>query len=1597
MKKLNKLFAILIAVLGVQTLSAQTWTDITNGNNNTFTKKYADPSSHDVFETWTGWGSGHAFDWNQEVSNIPDGVYELSANAMYRASLTYGTPTNCVLYAKVGDKEYTTPIANFADYTAKENRDQISVQMQNNDAYKSKIGYIIVKGGNAIIGIKSIGELAYCTNGYWFVCKKSTFAFKNVTENYFTGLQTKIDRMLANAGNSDAKTALSNARNTYNNATLTNIEALQTAIATFMETASATNPIDVTPYMANPSFEGGQTKNWIQDLGYKQPSDIYQPEGWNMLYSSAVVNNTQYQTFTTQTDKAKDGKCLYVRHRWGDVKAVEELRQSVQELPAGQYKLVVAVKGGSSVTDVNTLILSAGNNTTTTIVSDFDKSNYKDYEAVVIKTKDEESLDICYGFKQTSGNEQLYYIDDFRLYYLGDPKVALVKEILSKKNTLTSYQSKVPTNAYAKYKDHLANAENANKEQTIDELQKIVDNLNADIADAESLSSPFAKLTSLIDLCDEYTDNQNSNANSNDILTTFQTAINTANTASNDATNVETLNTAYNNLESARQTYTKNAVPVYPYGFDMTFLLANSNFDSNIDGWTTNGAGWMSAGNIECYNNKFTFALANKLTGLGNGTWEVSVDGFYRYGGYNNAEAAHNGGTEDLKVKFYANTNEVSLKSIMEGANEAGNVGATTTGGVRVPDSPADGNSYFPTGCYKNTVSTLVTDGTLTFGLKKETTQGSDWTLFDNFRLVYKGVDVSELQNSLSALITRANGITEKKMGNAEKTTLTNAINNADATVTAEDELNEMLSTLQNAYDAAMVSIDTYNKVPAYIAKAQAIGVALADDYQKQYENNNIAGNAETVFQALEVATYNYVKENFPYDVELLKADGWNSKGEGTAASTFSNEHWSGTTREYKNQQDGDNWGWGASAWSIDFDQSVTLPAGEYVFKVAGRKSAEATLKLTVTKGNDVLGSVNDFPSSNNAKGINKAGATSFDANDPEGFANNGNGFGWQWRYVKFALATESTVKVAVHAETNAIHQWVSFGDYTLHMDESAYLETNMDGLIAPMEAAEALVGVKPMGKDEATAIQTAIDMTVTTGAELKAKIDALKTAVANANAWVPKYNEAKAPLVAALERFEADYNDAQNGALDYMNKRRWATAISMAQAAAEAKDVTDSYDGFAAAADNLIAALDAVTISIGEYTELKAAIDNAEEIDGDDWGDEPFQKPESAKENINVTKEQAQAAYDAAEVDGEGVTTVIESLNIAINEIVLNAPKEGQRYYIKVATEGHGKLGNAWLMTLGATGANNPTGYGLNTDNAAKGYLAQAFIFTKVEGNLYNISIEREEGSVYLTYGALNGSAAGWKNQQIQATTEAKDKGQFKIVPTGKNGILKIFNTIDNNYLDCQDGGAIYTDTGIENEEFAFELASENTVSLKFSSVGWATLILPFNATLPEGVKALSCGEADGETLTLIEAESIKANTPYLMNGYEGTHVFTGYGMAEKDSYTDGLFVGTYEEYKTTANSNTYVLQKNGDEVAFYLVGESGQPTVGANRCYMVYEGAAGAPKFRLGRGNTTGIDNAEPAIDNEVVIYDLMGRKVNTMEKGKMYIVNGKKVVIR
>jgi hypothetical protein len=157
----------------------------------------------------------------------------------------------------------------------------------------------------------------------------------------------------------------------------------------------------------------------------------------------------------------------------------------------------------------------------------------------------------------------------------------------------------------------------------------------------------------------------------------------------------------------------------------------------------------------------------------------------------------------------------------------------------------------------------------------------------------------------------------------------------------------------------------------------------------------------------------------------------------------------------------------------------------------------------------------------------------------------------------------------------------------------------------------------------------------------------------------------------------------------------------------------------------------------------------------------------------------------------------------------------------------------------------------------------------------------------------------------------------------------------------------------------------------------------LPFNAEIPGGLKAYTSVALDGESVELIQVSEggIKANTPYLIKG-TGEHTFSGYGLAEKNSYADekGLFVGTYVDYETTGGE--YVLQNHDGKVAFYCVGESAKPTVKAYRCYLTAP-ASGIKAFFFG-DEVTGINGVDAADTVIEAIYTINGTRVNNLQKG-------------
>ena len=174
-------------------------------------------------------------------------------------------------------------------------------------------------------------------------------------------------------------------------------------------------------------------------------------------------------------------------------------------------------------------------------------------------------------------------------------------------------------------------------------------------------------------------------------------------------------------------------------------------------------------------------------------------------------------------------------------------------------------------------------------------------------------------------------------------------------------------------------------------------------------------------------------------------------------------------------------------------------------------------------------------------------------------------------------------------------------------------------------------------------------------------------------------------------------------------------------------------------------------------------------------------------------------------------------------------------------------------------------------------------------------------------------------------------------------------------------------------------------------------TVVVPFDADVTGDVEAYTLTAVDGNSnLQGTKVETIEANKPVLLKN-SGTLVLTAKeGTLEyADAPVNGLLHGVYTS--TQAPVGSYVLQKQGDVVAFFHV-EDIQPMVEAFRAYLTVEGNARMLTINFD-GETTGInsiDNGQLIMDNGAV-YDLQGRKMNGLLKSGLYIINGKKIIIK
>lgn len=476
------------------------------------------------------------------------------------------------------------------------------------------------------------------------------------------------------------------------------------------------------------------------------------------------------------------------------------------------------------------------------------------------------------------------------------------------------------------------------------------------------------------------------------------------------ATTATEVNAAVVTLRAAFQTALASIeIPADPGYIDVTSVLVdNATVRQNTNYWTIDGTqvgtdsfGKVSNEECEFYNQNFDFY--QNLT-LSKGTWEFGVTGFHR------------GGQGAFTTYFYAGDD----KTLIPGVESS------------VVNSMAQAKTYFDNGNGKVALKFGLEQesNNLKIGIVNTDTQTDKWTIFRDFTLKYYGsaVDYSVYEDQWTALVAEAN---TAKTNNAnvtgtELTALNAAIADSPAGSNVKATYLSKIEALQAALNTFNAAAPAYNAYVAY--KDETIAVWGTDF---NVDAPTTAAEASIAVQNLNVAQYNKVASDYNFSATGLIGDfgSWTGTatvaGEAAEPNYLTNEHWSGSTHAYYEQAAS---GWGnANGWTIKYEKKCTLPAGDYVIKVAARSSGDVTslVSCSATSTTVTLPSEGAF-----TRGINTSGVASW--SDDDTFARGGDdnqGYGWQWRFLPFSLTEQTEVTMTFYAETSKQYNWMSIAD----------------------------------------------------------------------------------------------------------------------------------------------------------------------------------------------------------------------------------------------------------------------------------------------------------------------------------------------------------------------------------------------------------------------------------------------------------------------------------------------------------------------------------------------------------------------------------------
>ena len=223
-----------------------------------------------------------------------------------------------------------------------------------------------------------------------------------------------------------------------------------------------------------------------------------------------------------------------------------------------------------------------------------------------------------------------------------------------------------------------------------------------------------------------------------------------------------------------------------------------------------------------------------------------------------------------------------------------------------------------------------------------------------------------------------------------------------------------------------------------------------------------------------------------------------------------------------------------------------------------------------------------------------------------------------------------------------------------------------------------------------------------------------------------------------------------------------------------------------------------------------------------------------------------------------------------------------------------------------------------------------------------------------------------------------------------------------------------IYNDTNITGEEakgcfYGLSKIALGNTTVSFGATGYATLYAPIALTIPEGVTAYTGTlNEDNTWLTLSDIEDgiIPKEHAVILKSEAGNKFTLEAATGAGTAVANNALKGQTSTVAKPAEGTVYTLQSydgNEDGVKESVIFRKylGEKVSGGRAYVVLPANENGTPAQSIGvrlEDGTTSIDNGQLTMDNEAtIIFDVLGRRVEAMTKGGVYIVNGKKVVVK